>query len=86
MALENRDKVYSEAVSWLPKPWELEGLGSLCRYQSTDYVQQKKQYNQTTKPPGELLLAPLFLLWWSYLQKYLKSMSIVLSYMYTSAQ
>ena len=22
--IENRDKVYSEAVSWLPKPWELE--------------------------------------------------------------
>ena len=32
-------------------------------YRGTDYVQQKKQYNQSIKPPGELYcLVPLFLL------------------------
>ena len=44
--------------------------GSFCRYRGTDYVQQKKQCNQTIKPPGELYcLVPLVLLWWQYLQK-----------------
>ena len=27
---------------------------SFCRYRGTDYIQQKKQHNQTIKPPGEL--------------------------------
>ena len=30
-----------------PGPQE---IGSFCRYRGTDYVQQKKQYNQTIKP------------------------------------
>ena len=35
-----------------------------------NYVQQKKQCNQTIKPRGELCcLVSLLLLWWSYLQK-----------------
>ena len=35
--------------------------GSFCRYRGTDYIHQKKQHNQTTKPPGELYsLVPLF--------------------------
>lgn len=39
-------------------------------YRGTDYVQQKKQYNQSMKPRGELYyLAPLFPLWWRYRQK-----------------
>ena len=39
-------------------------------HQGTHYVQQKKQYNQSIKPPGELYcLPPLFLLWWWYPQK-----------------
>ena len=34
------------------------------------YNEEKKTYNQKIKPPGELYwLAPLFLLWWRYLQK-----------------
>ena len=33
-----------------------------CRYRGTDYIQQKKQYNQTIKLPGEIYcLVPLFL-------------------------
>ena len=47
--------------------------GSICSYWGTDYIQQqqqKKQYNQTIKPPGDLhRLVQLFLLWWQYLQK-----------------
>ena len=44
--------------------------GSFCRYRGTDYVKQKKQYNQTIKLPRELYcLVPLFVLWWRYLQK-----------------
>ena len=31
-------------------------FGSFCRYRGTDYVLQKKQYNQMIKPPGELVL------------------------------
>ena len=45
-------------------------LGSFCRYRGTYNVQQKKQYNQRMKPPGELYcLVPLFLWWWQYLEK-----------------
>ena len=28
-------------------------LGSFCRHRGTDYIQQKKQYSQTIKPPRE---------------------------------
>ena len=46
-------------VSWIGRNANLKTflapfLGSFCRYRGTDYVQQKKQYNQTMKPPGEL--------------------------------
>ena len=34
----------------------LRGNGSFCRYWGTDYVQQKKQYNQTIKPSRERAL------------------------------
>ena len=45
-------------------------MGSFCRYRATDYVKQKKLYNQTIKLPRELCcLVPLFLLWGQYLQK-----------------
>ena len=52
--------------------------GSFFRYWATDYVQQKKQYNQTIKSPVELYcLVPLFLLWWRYLQEDLKKACFV---------
>ena len=36
--------------------------GFFCGYRGTDYIQQKKQHNQTIKPPGELYcLVPLLL-------------------------
>ena len=45
-------------------------LGFFCRYRGTDYVQQKKKYNQTIKHPGEVYcLVPLIPLRWWYLHK-----------------